>query len=94
MTAFLPPALTHPEHFHGFLMVAIAWQVAFLVLARDPERLRPLMPVAILEKVLYVGSQAAMVATGRAALPLLGVVAIDGTFALLFLAAWRRTRSR
>ena len=28
-----PPAITHPEYFYGFLGVAAAWQVAFLVIA-------------------------------------------------------------
>lgn len=48
-----PPPITHPEYFYGFLGVAIAWQVAFLVIASDPKRYRPLMLVALLEKVGY-----------------------------------------
>ena len=32
-----PPAITHPEYFYGFLGVAAAWQVAFLVIATDPR---------------------------------------------------------
>ena len=37
-----PPAITHPEYFYGFLGVAVSWQVAFLVISRDPVRFRPL----------------------------------------------------
>ena len=39
----IPPPITHPEYFYGFIGVAVAWQVAFLVIARDPVRFRPLM---------------------------------------------------
>ena len=31
-----------------FLCVAVAWQIAFLVIATDPIRYRPMMPVALL----------------------------------------------
>ena len=33
-----PAGLTHPEYFYGFLGVAIAWQIAFFVIAHDPRR--------------------------------------------------------
>ncbi len=46
-----PLALTHPEYFYGFLGVAIAWQLGFLVIAKDPIRFRPLMVPAMLEKL-------------------------------------------
>ena len=49
-----PPALTHPEHFYGFLGVAVAWQCAFLLIARDVERFRPFMLPAMVEKVSFV----------------------------------------
>jgi hypothetical protein len=45
-----PPAITHPELFYGFIGVALAWQVAFLVIAQDPARYRPFMIPAVLEK--------------------------------------------
>ena len=38
-----PPPITHPEYFYGFVGVALAWQVAFLLISREPVRLRPLM---------------------------------------------------
>ena len=28
-----PPAITHPEHFYGFVGVTVAWQVLFLIIA-------------------------------------------------------------
>ncbi len=48
-----PPPITHPEFYYGFVGVTLAWQVAFLVIARDPLRFRPLMPVSWIEKLLY-----------------------------------------
>src|SRR5919106_364637 len=43
-----PPSITHPEHFYGFIGVALAWQVLFLIIASDPVRYRPAMLAAIL----------------------------------------------
>jgi pimeloyl-ACP methyl ester carboxylesterase len=49
-----PPSITHPEYYYGFVGVAIAWQVAFLVISRDPVRYRLMMIPAIIEKGSYV----------------------------------------
>lgn len=48
-----PPAVTHVEFFYGFVGVAIAWQLAFFVIASDPRRYRPIMLVAIFEKLSF-----------------------------------------
>jgi hypothetical protein len=85
-----PPPITHPEHFYGFLGAAIAWQIAFLVLATDPVRYRPLMPVAFVEKATFGVAGVALFALGRAAAPVLGFGLIDLTLGALFLIAWRR----
>jgi hypothetical protein len=61
----MPPAITHPEFFYGFFGVAIAWQVAFLIISRDPERFWPIIPAAILEKVAYCFACAVLFALGR-----------------------------
>ncbi len=60
-----PPAITHPEHFYGFLGVAVAWQFAFLLLAQDPVRYRPLMLVAVLEKAGYGIATVVLFSLGR-----------------------------
>src|ERR1700750_2156257 len=46
-----PPPITHPEFFYGFVCVAVAWQVLFLILSRDPIGYRPMMIPAMLEKI-------------------------------------------
>jgi hypothetical protein len=60
-----PPAITHPDFYYGFLGVALAWQVAFLVIATDPIRYRPLMVPAMLEKFIFVISVGVLYAKGR-----------------------------
>ena len=49
-----PAPLNYPHFFYGFLSVAMAWQFAFFLIASDPVRYRPLMIVAIIEKLGYV----------------------------------------
>jgi hypothetical protein len=86
-----PPAITHPEQFYGFVGIALAWQFAFLVIARDPVRYRALMPVAVLEKVAFGGAALVLFAQHRVAWPVPVVGAIDLGLATLFLAAYRIT---
>ena len=88
-----PPAITHPEFYYGFLSVALAWQLAFLLIAADPIRFRPMMGVAIFEKFGYVASIAFLYAHGRVAWGdfTLGAIA-DLVLGSLFLAAFLSTR--
>ncbi len=87
-----PPPITHPDFYFGFVTVALAWQVAFLVIARDPARFRPLMVAAMLEKFGYVASLAALYASGRLQLAQAAPGAPDLVLGLLFVAAFVRTR--
>jgi hypothetical protein len=48
-----PPAITHPGFYYGFLSVGLAWQLAFLVIARDPVRFRLMMIPSMVEKFGY-----------------------------------------
>jgi hypothetical protein len=85
-----PPAITHPEHFYGFLGVAAAWQVAFLVIARDPVRFRPMMLPAVLEKAAFGFAVVALFFRGRVPAVVLIFGLIDLTLGALFLVAfWR-----
>jgi hypothetical protein len=86
-----PPAITHPEHFYGFVGLALAWQLAFLVIARDPVRYRALMPVAMLEKLAFGGAAVVLFALHRTPWPVLAVGAVDLVLAALFLMAYRAT---
>jgi hypothetical protein len=70
----MPPPITHPEFYYGFFGVAVAWQVAFLIISRDPQRFRIIIPAAILEKLAYSVACAVLLMLGR--IPL--IVAVGG----------------
>jgi hypothetical protein len=89
-----PPAITHPEYYYSFTSVTLAWQLGFLVIATDPVRFRPLMPAAMVEKFLYVGSMAVLYAQGRIASSQIVFVAADFFFGVLFVMAFIKTRPR
>src|SRR5262245_5364208 len=79
-----PPPITHPEFFYGFIGVALAWQLAFLVIGRDPVRFRPLMLPAIVEKVTYGAATLLLIAAGRTDARLAPTAVIDLVLAVLF----------
>jgi hypothetical protein len=86
-----PPAISHPEFYYGFVGIAVAWQVAFLIIGRDPERYRLLMLAAILEKVAYGFAAVLLFLDDRLAGSLLAGGIIDLILAVLFAMAFRRT---
>ena len=87
-----PPPITHPEHFYGFIGVTIAWQIAFLVIGREPQRLRALMPVTVLEKLAFAVPVAMLWAKGRVAGSVLPFAGIDLLLAALFVVSYVRTK--
>ena len=60
-----PPPITHPGFFYGFVGLALAWQIAFLFIARDPVRYRPLMIPSIIEKFSFNVAVVILVLQGR-----------------------------
>ena len=87
-----PPPITHPEYFYGFIGVVVAWQIAFLVIARDPQRFRALMPVTVLEKLVFAVPVLLLWAKGRVAASVLPFAALDLILGALFLVSYFRTR--
>jgi hypothetical protein len=87
-----PPPITHPEHFYGFVGLALVWQLAFLLIASDVHRYRPLMPIAVAEKAAFAVPTFLLFGAGRVAAATTAVAGIDALIGLLFLAAWHRTR--
>src|ERR1700693_726087 len=88
-----PPAITHQENFYGFLGVAFAWQVLFLVLSTDPVRYRPMILPSILEKVTWGTALIGLLWQGRLALFTFETGAVDWVVSFLFLAASFTTKS-
>jgi hypothetical protein len=86
-----PPPITHPEFFYGFVGVALAWQVVFLILARDPVRYRPMMLPAVLEKATFGMAVPILYALQRVAAVNLVFAGIDVVLGVLFLVAYFRT---
>ena len=60
-----PPPITHPAFFYGFIGAALAWQLAFFVIATGPARYRPLMIPSIFEKFSYGIAVVILVAQDR-----------------------------
>jgi hypothetical protein len=88
-----PPAITHPEYYYGFAVVTVAWQLAFLVIAHNPQRFRPLMPVTWIEK-LYGFFAIALYAQGRISTQALALGLIDLLLGVLFVCAFWTSRPR
>ncbi len=86
-----PPAITHPEYFYGFVGVGLAWQFAFLMIARNPVRYRLLMLPSIAEKWLFTIGSAILIMQGRVAPKFSVPVVIDFAFGVLFLIAFVKT---
>ena len=86
-----PPPVTHPEFCYGFAGVALAWQIAFLLIGRDPVRHRPLMLPSIIEKVGYGGATTLLVLDGRTAAGMLPTALVDLGLAILFAISYVRT---
>lgn len=89
-----PPALTHPEFYYGFYGSALVWQFAFILIARDPQRYRPLMLVGMLEKASFLIACLWLWSSDRLGLigPFYGSL-IDGLWMVLFALAWARSGS-
>lgn len=87
-----PPPLNHPEHFYGFIGVAAAWQVAFLIIARDPARYRLIMIPSVLEKLAFGGAAVVLYLQQRLASTVLAFGLVDLIWAALFAVAFMKTR--
>jgi hypothetical protein len=87
-----PPPITHPEFFYGFICVAVAWQVLFLILSTDPVRFRPMMIPAMLEKIGFPIAVLVLYLQGRVAPTIFIPASLDLVLLVLFIAAYRKTR--
>jgi hypothetical protein len=87
------PPTDYPQFFYGFLGVAMAWQIAFLVIGSSPARFRALMIPGIVEKLTYVITLAVLYAQAR--IPAVDAQAAvpDLLLGILFIIAFVKTRA-
>lgn len=85
--------VTHPELLYGFVGAALAFQLVYWTIGRDPLRFRPLMPIAVIAKWSFGIPVAILFAAGRVDLVTFALSSIDLAIAILFLVAWRITRA-
>lgn len=86
-----PPGMSHPLFYFGFIGVALAWQLAFWIVASDPVRYRWLIVPGIVEKLGFGIAAVVLHGQGRVDDPLLALGgAIDLGMAALFAIAFIR----
>lgn len=86
-----PPPITHPELFYATVGVALAWQVAFLIISANPYRFRPIMLTGVLEKLGYGVPTVILYLQGRAQSLTLFTGSLDLLMAVFFVAAYFST---
>jgi hypothetical protein len=75
---------------YGFVGVTLAWQLLFFAIARQPVRLRPVIPFAVLEKLSFGIGVMVIYRQGRLDHSDLYFGGIDLALAVLFMLAWWR----
>ena len=83
----------YPQFFYGFIGVAIAWQIAFLIIGSNPARFRTFMIPAMIEKFGYVSTLLFLYSQSRISALDMQPAIPDGLLGLLFVAAFLRTRT-
>jgi len=87
-----PPPVTHPEYYYGFVGAAGAMQLVYLLIASNPRRYRPVMPIAVVAKLTFGIAALVLFMQGRLAQPTFLAAMGDNVFAVLFAVAYIRTR--
>jgi hypothetical protein len=86
-----PPAITHPEYFYGFIGIALAWQLAFFIIGRDPVRYRPLMIPCMIEKFSFTIACSLLYSSNRIPQQMFGASLVDMVLGTLFVIAFIKT---
>ena len=86
------PPTDYPQFFYGFLAVALAWQITFLLIGSSPARLRALMIPSMFEKFGWVATLAVLYSQARISAIDAQAAVPDGLLGLLFIVAFVKTR--
>jgi hypothetical protein len=87
------PPTEYPHFFYGFFSVAMAWQIAFLVIGSNPARFRPMMIPGVLEKLGHVMTVALLYGQARISTVDAQGAVPDLLLGVLFIAAFAKTRT-
>ena len=87
------PPTDYPQFFYGFFSVAMAWQIAFLVIGSSPTRFRPLMIPSMLEKFSYVITLGVLYGQARISATDAQAAVPDLLLGILFIVAFAKTRT-
>jgi len=90
----LAAPIARPEHFYGFIGVALVWQFAFLLIASDVKRFRPLMLVGVFEKLVFGVPVILLYLKARVGADVLAFGLIDLALGGLFFMSYRTTRDQ
>ena len=82
------PVITLPEFYYGFLGVAVAFQLVFIIISTDPLKYRPMILPSLVEKFSFAIAVFALVAAGRTTGPVVIGAAIDLLLGVLFAVSW------
>ena len=86
-----PPPITHPAFYYGFVGAGLAWQVAFLIIAKYPVRLRLIMIPAVIEKFTYGIAMFVLYSQSRVHGSDMVFAAVDTLLGILFIIAFLKT---
>ncbi len=89
---YSPPA-DYPHFFYGFFSVAMAWQIAFLVIGSNPARFWPLMIPCVVEKLGYVATVAVLFVQARISTVDAQTALPDSLIGFLFIVALVKMRA-
>ena len=89
-----PPAITHAEYFYGFIGVALAFQIVFLIIARNPAKYRAMMIPSVIEKFSFAVAVIFLYLQNRLATMMLAAGLIDLVLGFLFIIAFIKTPER
>ena len=84
------PAGARVEINLGFIGLALVFQGVFWIIGGDPLRYRALMPLAVLEKLVFAIPVLTLFALGRLGGSVAGFAAVDLALAVLFAVPWRK----
>ena len=77
-----------PEFYYGFIGVAAAFQLVFIIISTDPQRYRPMILPSIVEKFSFAIAVAMLVYAGRTSGQIVMGAAIDLLLGVVFVLSW------